>query len=249
MGLNQRRREDRAAAGSNSNVEFDTLAEKRLALFVFPPPELAELIQAKMDLIFDSNALLGDTRNVIGGAALYPPHITLKGAFRLAGDDRTAKAESSRRLFNALEELTAIQGVLVVTTDGLENHPSSALSITFDDPSVQKLRKLQASIIPIVDRARAPIVEPNYQGAAVNKASLEHGEPSVGERFLPHMTVVGGEPGGLTTPQQIELVRKLLNGDWYRGWTWGIDKIGLMWEIRRNGCWEVFQDFPFRHTK
>jgi hypothetical protein len=223
----------------------DELSEKRLAIYALPPPELADLIQAKTDLVFDSNALLGDTRGIVGGAALYPPHITFKGPFRLAGEHAADRVESASRLFKGLETLTASVPTSTIRTEALHNYPGDSLSIVFDHASVQKLRELQAQVLAIVDKVRSPIIEPNYQDAVKDAMTLEHGEPAVGDDFIPHITIVGGKPGGLS-PHQVEPVRRLLGEDWCRDWTFDIDRLGLLSEARLNGCWSVARYHPLR---
>jgi len=219
-----------------------------LAIYAFPPSELADLIQAKMDSVFDSNASLGDTRDIIGGASLYPPHITIKGAFRLLGNSSADRLESALHLSKALERLAATTGVLTLRTNKLESYPEKSLSIMFDDPSIMRLRELQALVIPIVDEVRAQIIEPNYQASAEDETLLKHGEPQTGVKFIPHITVVGGKPGGISSPNQLERVRELLGEDWYDDWTFDVDKIGLLYETRFNGCWEMHEHFPLQRS-
>jgi 2'-5' RNA ligase len=221
------------------------LSDKRLAVYALPPSELADLIQAKIDLVFDSNALLGDTRDIVGGAALYPPHITLKGPFRLAGEHAVDRLESASRLFKYLEALTVGAPALTIRNEALHNYPGDSLSIVFDHASVQKLRELQAQVLAIVNKVRSPTIEPNFQDAAEYAISLEHGEPAVGDDFIPHITIVGGKPGGLS-PHQVEPVRRLLGEDWCRDWTFDIDGLGLLSEARLNGCWGVDRYYPLR---
>jgi 2'-5' RNA ligase len=220
-------------------------AGRRLAVYVLPPAELAELVQAKMDLVFTSNALLGDTRDVVGGAALYPPHITIKGAFRLTGARDADEVEAASRLSSGLEETMTTTPAFAIRTERLENHPGDSISIVFDRPSVSKLRELQALVVAVVDKVRAPILEPNYQDAGNDATSLRHGEPQIGDDFVPHITVVGGKPGGLS-PHQVQQVRRLLGEDWCRDWVFEVDRIGLLSEARLNGCWSVERYYPLR---
>jgi hypothetical protein len=77
---------------------------------------------------------------------------------------------------------------------------------------------------------------------------LKHGEPDVGDDFVPHITVVGGKPGGLSSDDQVKLVRQLLGEDWCRDWAFEADRIGLLSEDRFNGCWAVDEYYPLRGT-
>jgi 2'-5' RNA ligase len=229
---------------------INTLATKRLGIYVLPPLTITRRIQEKRSIIFNSKEILNDdTRNIIGGAALYPPHITIKGTFRVAGDNDVQKQSSLERLTNELQKLTNELLPFEVATRSIDNYPSNSLSIMFQGSSSERLRKLQTRVLNIVNLVRAVTIEPEFQLMAANEMTKKYGEPYVGDAFCPHITIVGGAPGGLSNKDQIEKVRKLLVGEWYENKRFVLDRLVLAYESKFGGCWEIADSFLFERSE
>jgi hypothetical protein len=208
---------------------------RRLAVFVLPPSPIAEAIERKRDLVFDAEDL-GDTRDIIGGSRLYPPHVTVKGSFRLSGSDGDTRRSQFDWLVGELASLAREIPPLTLRTATLAQRPARSIAVGFDPASIQELRVLQRRVVDAVEHVRLKIVEPNFRSTPEAARALGQ-DPSVGPNYWPHMTVVGGPPGGATDQHILSAVMKLVGEDFGSNWEFSVRGLDIWAEVSLGGPW------------
>ncbi len=89
-----------------------------------------------------------DTVQLLGKAPLFPLHITIRGIFRLSF------GTTATELLSEIERVAALHKEFPVRVTGAMNYPGDTLSFGFDSESVERLRKLQQAILPVVNQFR-----------------------------------------------------------------------------------------------
>jgi 2'-5' RNA ligase len=210
--------------------------DRRLAVFVLPPPQIADAIERKRDLVFDAEDL-GDARDIIGGSRLYPPHVTVKGAFRLSGSDGNERRNQFDWLVGELASFAREIPSVTLRTANLTPRPARSISIGFNPGSIQELRALQRRVVDAVEHVRLKIVEPNFRSTPEAASALAQ-DPSVGPNYWPHMTVVGGPPGGITDQQMLPTVMRVVGEDFGSSWEFSVGALDIWAELSLGGPWK-----------
>ena len=208
---------------------------RRALFYLVTHPTIWEQVQLLRRRVSELDMGGFDTTRLIGPAALFPDHVTIRGIF--SSETEEYLPQMCEDIFQALKPLKPF----VVTTGVLQGFSGGTLSIGFSEEGCSKFLELQRAVLPVIQRHRRRVIEPEFRGylCSQEKLEVEHtrefGEPYVLELYKPHISLVSG----LRDQRDYDKVLELAQASGFTGIALTVSQLWLMEEEQIAGNWKA----------